>query len=138
MPRQAGPKTRCGGRWTESRFDQFIRSLLRAGTRRWAPISDALKKARVRRGWYKCAECLEEVPATIRDDSGKRVKNAVVDHVNPVVDPSVGFESWDKLIESLFCEEDNLQVLCHACHTEKTIEERGQAKDRREREKNGL
>jgi 5-methylcytosine-specific restriction endonuclease McrA len=137
MARPSGEKIRCGGRWTEARYNQFVRSLLRGGTRRWAPISDALRKAKVGRGIYKCNSCNEDVPVTTKDeDTGKRVKNVLVDHINPIVDPEEGFINWDTLIERMFCEEDNLQVVCHKCHTIKTTEERGQAKDRRAREKN--
>jgi 5-methylcytosine-specific restriction endonuclease McrA len=132
--RTSGPKTRCGGRWTEARFDSFIRSLLRNGTRRWGPISDALKAARIKRGFYKCAGCKQEVPASIKLE-GKRVKNATVDHIEPIVNPDVGFEGYDKLINRMFCEADNLQVLCHDCHKAKTLDERERAKERRQNEK---
>lgn len=134
MSRTGGPKVRAGGRWTESRFNSFIKGQLRSATRKWAPFSDALKSARLRRGEYLCNGCKEEVPASIVVN-GKRVKNALVDHIEPIVDPNVGFTTWDEFIDRLFCEEDNLQVLCHECHTEKTNEERAAAKERREREK---
>lgn len=134
MPRTSGPKTRAGNRWTESRFNSFIKGQLRAATRKWAPFSDALKTARIRRGEYLCNGCGEEVGASIVID-GKRVKNAVVDHIKPVVDPDKGFTTWDDFINNLFCEEDNLQVLCHECHTEKTNEERAKAKERRDRDR---
>lgn len=136
MARPSGPKNRCGGRWTEARFNSFIKSGLRGLTRRWGPISDCLKSARLRRGIYKCAGCKEEVPASIPNPNGRgRIKNAVVDHINPIIDPKVGFTTWDECIERMFCEEDKLQVLCHKCHTEKSLEERAQAKERRDNEK---
>ena len=47
-----------------------------------------------------------------------------VDHEPPVVDPRTGFTTWDSFINNLFCEEDKLQVLCKACHDEKSKEER--------------
>lgn len=134
MARPSGDLIRCGGRWTQARFHQFIKSLLRSGTRRWAPIGDVKKNARVARGVYKCNGCNKEVPASIKVD-GKRVNNAVVDHIVPVIDPEVGFTNWDDVIERMFCEEDKLQVLCHKCHEEKTNQERATAKARRQREK---
>jgi len=85
----------------------------------------------VERGFYKCAECKEIVPATIKDENGKRIKNAVVDHIYPVIDPSVGWVSYDSLVERMFVEEDKLQVLCYACHKIKTDNEKAQAKERR-------
>lgn len=134
MARPSGELSRCGGRWTEARFNSFIKSILRQGTRRWAPISDALKKARVSRGVYLCACCGQEGPASIRLD-GKKYKNAIVDHIVPIVPPETGFTTWDDCIQNMFCEEDNLQVLCHSCHTEKSNEERDIAKQRRQQEK---
>lgn len=134
MARPSGEKTRCSGKWTEARYRSFIISLLRQGTRRWGPIQEVKKEARVRRGFYRCAECKQEVTASIIKD-GKRVNNIIVDHVVPVVDPEVGFTNWDEYIERMFAEKDNLQVLCRACHHEKSMEEREIAKERRQKEK---
>lgn len=94
------------------------------------------KEARTRRGFYRCAGCKEEVPATIIID-GKRHNNAIVDHRDPIIDPEVGFVSWDETIERMFVEKDKLDLLCYACHTEKTNEERALAKERRQNEKEG-
>ena len=66
---------------------------------------------------------------------GRRVKNVHVDHIEPIVDPSVGFVSYDVLIERMFCEAPNLQVLCSECHTIKTDNEKALAKARRAKEK---
>lgn len=134
MARPSGPKTRCGGEWTEAKFTAFIKNNLRMASRKWSPISQALKNARVRRGFYKCAGCKEEVPASSKNDNGKRIKNAVVDHINPIIDPKVGFTTWDDCIERMFCEADNLQVLCYDCHKVKTDEEKALAKARKQKE----
>ena len=134
MARPSGPKTRCGGQWTEAKFASFIKNNLRMASRKWAPIQNCLKNARIRRGWYLCNGCKEEVPASIRIE-GKRVKNAIVDHINPIIDPKVGFTTWDECINRMFCEEEDLQVLCHSCHKIKTDEEKAQAKERRKEEK---
>jgi hypothetical protein len=138
IARPSGPKTRCGGRWTEAEYTSFVKNNLRSGTRKWAPMQDCLRRARVDRGLYRCECCGETVPATIaKDDSprSKRKKNIIVDHVRPVIDPEVGFSTWDSFIEGLFCEADNLQALCLSCHTIKTNEERAIAKSRRAKEK---
>lgn len=134
MARPSGPKTRAGGTWTEAKFRGFIRGNLRRTSQRWPPIPNALKKARVERGFYLCAGCGQVVPATIKDEKGKRIKNAVVDHIDPIIDPNVGWVSYESLIERMFVEEDKLQVLCHACHTEKTNMEKAIAKERRQGE----
>jgi 5-methylcytosine-specific restriction endonuclease McrA len=130
--RIGGPKTRNGNQWTEARFRSFIRSQLRAATMRWGPIATSLKDARVGRGEYLCAECEQVVPATIKIN-GRRTKNVHVDHIEPIVDPDVGFVNYDTLIERMFCEADNLQVLCHECHNKKTDDEKARAKVRRQR-----
>ena len=131
MARPSGPKTRASGTWTESKFRSFIRGNLRRTSQRWPPIPNALKNARVERGFYLCNGCKEIVPATIKDEKGRRIKNAVVDHIDPIIDPSVGWVSYESLIERMFVEEDKLQVLCHSCHTKKTNEEKAIAKERR-------
>jgi 5-methylcytosine-specific restriction endonuclease McrA len=132
--RIGGPKTRNGNQWTEARFRSFIRSQLRAATMRWGPIASCLKNSRRERGFYLCAGCGETVPATTKIN-GRRVKNVHVDHINPIVDPKIGFVSYDVLIERMFCEADNLQVLCSNCHDAKTDLEKAEAKARRLKEK---
>ena len=121
MARPSGEKTRCSGVWTEARYKSFIKSLLRQGTRKWAPIQQCLKDARVRRGFYLCACCGEEVPTTTVVDR-KRVKNVVVDHIVPIVGLE-GFTTWDSVIENMFCELKNLQLICKDCHKGKCAEE---------------
>lgn len=125
--RPSGPKVRCGNRWTEAKYKSFIKSALRGATRKWAPIQDVFKAARVRRGYYACAGCEREVPATIKVGR-KRIKNAVVDHILPIV-PTSGWDSWDAVIERMFCEKDNLQVLCKECHDAKSKAENAERKE---------
>lgn len=132
--RIGGPKTRNNNTWTEARFRSFIRSQLRAATMRWGPIADSLKTARTGRGEYLCAQCQQIVPASIKVN-GRRTKNVHVDHINPIIDPDVGFTTYDDLIERMFCEANNLQVLCTECHDIKTNDEKARAKARRLKEK---
>ena len=136
MGRPAGPKSRCGGVWTEARYTNFVKGLLRSGSGKWAPKQQCIKKARVSRGIYTCSCCGELVTATIKHPTtGKRTKNILADHVIPIIDPAVGFTTWDDFIEGLFCEEENFQAVCYACHKEKTKEERDIATARKRREK---
>ena len=117
--------------WTEGRKKSFIVSTLRAGNRRWPPRYNTLNAAKTEKRinvstgrlaqHYKCAECLEEFPAKV----------VQVDHIKPVVDPKKGFISWDVFIDRMFCDEDNLQVLCKACHDKKTTKEREVKKNAR-------
>jgi 5-methylcytosine-specific restriction endonuclease McrA len=111
------PKTRNAGTMTESAFWSFIRSALRQKSRWWKPIAQA--KAKAKRAYtgplkrqkfeYQCAECLNWFPD----------KKINVDHRIPAgtlrcADDLPGF------VERLFCEVDNLQVLCTTCHDKKT------------------
>jgi 5-methylcytosine-specific restriction endonuclease McrA len=119
--KNAAPKTRNAGTLTEAAFWSFIRSALRQKSRWWKPISQA--KAKAKRSYkgplkrqkfeYQCAECLQWFPD----------KEINVDHIIPAgtlrcANDLPGF------VERLFCEVDNLQVLCQDCHDIKTKEEK--------------
>lgn len=120
--------------WTEAKYINFIKNGLRSLTMKWAPIQKCRKDAQVSRGVYLCNGCEKNVKTTIVVD-GVRSKNIFVDHIEPIVDPNVGFTGFDDFIERMFCESDNLQVLCKECHDDKSYEERKIATDRRKREK---
>ena len=139
MARPSGEKTRMNGEWTEAKFKSFIRNQLRAATIKWKPIQDSKKAANIRRGVYLCSCCDEEITATVVDvNKRKRVNNVIVDHKEPIIDPSVGWVSWDSLIDRMFCNSDNLAVVCRECHDKKTNEERAEAKIRRDKEKENV
>jgi len=110
----------------EAQFKAFIVSMIRRQTMRWKPKSEVKRKARVSRGIYHCAGCGKYGPATLPPPKGKkrRINNALVDHIDPVIDPAVGFVDWNIYIDRMFVEEDGLQLLCHSCHTKKTQQER--------------
>ncbi|WEU69462.1 hypothetical protein TY_42 [Pseudomonas phage vB_PaeM_Ty] len=135
--RPSGDKTRCDGQWTEAKFRSFIKNNLRGTSRKWAPIQKCKKNANVSRGLYECAECKEHVPPTIYDEEKrKRVTNIFVDHIEPIIDPAVGWVSWDSTIDRMFCDSSNLQLLCKKCHSVKCQEEIDITKERRQKEKN--
>ena len=46
------------------------------------------------------------------------------DHIVPVVDPAVGFTTWDEFIDRMFVEKEDFQAVCGGCHAIKTAEER--------------
>lgn len=118
--------TRNGNQWTEGRYRSFVTSCIRSGMRRWPPKYEVLKEAftgqKVNKNsgrlakHYRCARCKGDFTQT----------GIQVDHKSPVVDPKVGFVSWDVFIERLFCEASNLQVLCKPCHKEKSREEKAE------------
>jgi len=128
-------KTRNGGKWTESQYRSFIISMLRKGSTRWGPRNEAKKLARHpiklpndkgRLVYHSiCAMCDNVVPET----------TASVDHIDPVVDPSIGFRGFDEYIERMYCELEHFQVLCSPCHDNKTAGERNIATERKRRER---
>lgn len=78
---------------------------------------------------YQCAICKRWFKSS----------DIAVDHISPVV--LDGFKDWNTFIERLFCDKDNLQVLCSyklkdiklhggevSCHLKKTREERSTTK----------
>lgn len=139
MARPSGELVKCDGKWTQAKFNSFIKNNLRSATRKWAPIQQCKKRANISRGLYKCECCGNEVPPTIfDDDKRKRMKNIFVDHMVPIIDPAVGFTTWDECIERMFCNSSNLQLLCKDCHSIKSREEIEIAKQRRATSKEKL
>lgn len=113
-------KTRNAGTMSESAFWSFIRSALRQKSRWWKPILQV--KMASRRAYkgpnkrqkfeYQCNMCKQWFAE----------KNINIDHIKPVG----SLKSANDLpvfVENLFCEADNLQVLCSGCHDEKTIQD---------------
>ena len=110
--------------WTEGRKKSFITSVLRSGYRRWPPKYETLKEAQAGKKenaktkliamHYTCNSCKEDFPA----------KEVQVDHIEPVVDSKQGFKTWDVFIDRLYCDKENLQVLCKSCHSSKTLTEK--------------
>lgn len=117
------PRTRAGGKWTEARYWSFIRSALRRASVSY-PVKHELKmrvrrevKGKQHKFEYPCNTCGKWFPD----------KNIDVDHIKP----AGSLKSYSDLagfVERLFCEEDNLQILCKPCHQEKTNQEREDGK----------
>jgi 5-methylcytosine-specific restriction endonuclease McrA len=114
-------RTRNAGTMTESAFWSFIRSALRQKSRWWKPITQCKQKSRRtykgpnkrQKFEYQCNECKNWFPE----------KKINVDHIKPAgtlrsANDLPGF------VERLFCEADNLQVLCSSCHDVKTKAEK--------------
>lgn len=130
------PKTRNLGEWTEARFFSFVKGALRQASWRWGPAQECLRRARVGRGLYRCDCCGEIGPPSLPPKEGgkRRIKNIIADHIDPIIDPDVGFVSWDVLIERMFVELDGYQALCSACHNKKTKEETERGRERRKQQ----
>lgn len=111
------PKVRNAGTMTESAFWSFIRSALRQKSRWWKPITQC--KMLARRDYkgplkrqkfeYQCNNCKKWFPE----------KKINVDHINPAGSLNCA-DDLGPFVERLFCEIDNLQVLCETCHDVKT------------------
>jgi len=114
-------KSRGAGTLTEAAFWSMIRSALRNKSRFWAPIK--LCKELVRRKYvgpkrmqkweYQCKTC----------KGWFAEKNVNVDHITPAGQLR-NANDLPKFVETLFCEVDNLQVLCSGCHDIKTKHEK--------------
>ena len=117
----AALKTRNAGTLTESAFWSFIRSALRQKSRFWKPITQCkLKSRRNYKGplkrqkfEYQCKECSQWFPD----------KKINVDHIIPAGTLRCAAD-LPGFVERLFCEVDNLQVLCETCHNKKTQDEK--------------
>ena len=111
------PKVRNAGSMTESAFWSFIRSALRQKSRWWKPITKCkLESRRAYKGpnkrqkfEYQCNECKNWF-------ADKKIN---VDHIIPAGSLRCA-QDLPGFVERLFCEVDNLQVLCSTCHDGKT------------------
>jgi hypothetical protein len=112
------PLTRCNGTLTESQYLAWIRSALRSKSLRWEPRNTALQLARTpysgpnkRQKWqYQCAICKQQFT----------LKEVVVDHYPEEAGSILSVEDIGPFAERLYCEVDNLRVLCewdHRIHT---------------------
>ena len=88
-------------------------SSLRRGTYKWRERWIAEKRSHIGRGEYVCETC------------GLITKkaNTQIDHTDPVVDPTKGWEGFDIFIERLFVTADKLTRMCIPCHKEKSKNE---------------
>jgi hypothetical protein len=121
-------RPRASGTWTESRYWSFIRSNLRKAWSKYPvrhkvkakakrEIAKSKRKGR-RRFEYQCNGCKKWFYS----------EDVSIDHINPVGSLKCA-DDLPAFVENLFCEEDNLQVLCNEkCHYTKTQEERKNAK----------
>ena len=132
MTGSKAPLTRCSERWTEARYNSFIKSAIRSMTSRWPVKYDALRAAQVgvkvnpKTGrnamHYKCACCGEDFP----------VKEVQVDHKQPLI-PTDGSSQndWNVIINRALVEVEGFQVLCKPCHKVKTAEENNERRSSR-------
>ncbi len=115
-------KPHNGGEWTRARYNSFIKGGLRSASQRWPPKYKVLSQSCVGQQinpksgrlakFYRCNQCKDTFPA----------KDVEVNHIIPVI-PTTGFDSWDGVIERMFCEAEHLETLCKPCHKALTKQE---------------
>ena len=109
----------CG--WTDSRYMSFIRSTLRRSFTKFPtkhkvkneasrPYKGSVKR---RKKEYQCAVC----SGWFAD------KEVAVDHIVPCGSLK-SYDDLPRFVSTLYCEANNLQVICNTCHQIKTNEER--------------
>lgn len=110
-------RTRAGGEWTEAQYWGFIRNALRRASLRYPPIVrlawEAAKRPsqsdNARLKWeYQCASCGLWYPK----------KFCQLDHIYPV-GSLLSYDDAPGYLARLFCEVEELQVLCFDCHLDK-------------------
>lgn len=124
MPRTVD-KPFAAGTMTKSAFFTMIRSALRNRSRYWKPISICKQNAKRKykgknkrqKFEYQCNVCKKWY-------SDKQIS---VDHIQPV-GSLMEFTDLPRFVRTLFCELDNLQTICTACHNHKTASERNKPK----------
>ena len=126
MPRRI-PRTRAGGKFTEARYWSFIRGALRSASLKYPSKYAALAAAKrakpkgsvgTHRFVYICAACQQTHPSN----------EVQVDHIEPCGSLK-SYEDLPGFAERLFCEPEDLQVLCKPCHQNKTNADRKAAKE---------
>lgn len=72
---------------------------------------------------YTGKRSIESIQVTYPDAVQGRMDT---DHINPViaVEDSGKEKDWNKIIDRMFCSEDNVQNICSSCHLKKTNQER--------------
>lgn len=125
MATPRGVKTRCDSTWSEARYFSFIRSALRKAFSKY-PVKYKVKAEasrpykgpdKRRKKEYQCNVCKKWFAD----------KEVAIDHIEPCGSLK-NYDDLPKFVSTLFCESDNLQVICTACHSQKTQEERKNAR----------
>lgn len=116
------PRTRAGGEWTEASFMGFVRSGVRALSRRWPPLVRLCFEACRRKSqsdnkrlkWeHQCHDCKGWFPR----------KEVEADHIVPCGSLKT-LEDVSGFMERLLCETEGIVVRCERCHQARTNQQR--------------
>lgn len=93
----------------------FSRSELRRSILQSAIIKHSDSKRKRVKTWVKCEQC----------GCPEAISNVDVDHKIPVVpiNSSLDKMPFEELVNNIWCDEKNLQILCSQCHDEKSAAE---------------
>ena len=114
--------------WTKAQVQAFAVSSLRAGFRRFPPKWEVIAEGKMGKKVNKYTGRMAEHYLCVSCGGLFIARDVQVDHIDPVVDPVVGFESLDTFSERLHCPKPNMQLLCKPCHKDKTNRERKERK----------
>jgi hypothetical protein len=90
----------------------YVKNALRIATYKWPYFHMAMSRQRLERGLYQCESC--------KGSFGPKEINR--DHVEPVI-AVTGWVNWEEYIKRLFVKSEGIQILCIACHENKTATE---------------
>jgi hypothetical protein len=107
---------------TESQWLAWVRSALRSKWLRWKPRADALRAAQEpykgenkrQKFAYRCAMC----------NNLFSQKDVEVDHFPRDAGSILSVDDIGEFCNNLFCETDNLRVVCKPCHSVYTLSKR--------------
>lgn len=115
---------------------------------RWKPRNQAKANAKVDSALYRCAKCgclcyegtsEENYIEYLYQYEDYEVKGkGAMDHIVPVIDPELGFQTLDILAERMFVPLDGWQYLCYDDHKEKSKIENEARKVARQTRKNNV
>jgi hypothetical protein len=118
------PRTHAGNKWTKSGYFSYIRSALRRAFTRYPPKYQVKSNARRpflgggrQKYEYQCAICTH----------WHKEKEVEVDHM--VACGSLKeYADLAGFVERMFCEVEDLRILCKICHKEVTAKQREERK----------
>jgi len=100
---------------------EFAKNTIRRAWKKTPMASIARQRANKAIGKYECNICKNWF-------SPKKIH---LDHIEPVVDPLIGYIDLDTWVKRLLCDENNLQYLCKPCHTQKTNKENSERRNKK-------